>query len=110
VQDLQTKLPFSKVRTAMERLYPAEQHDLGEATADARLAGLPQLDKVAGPVYMRAYGPALIPAGCTPASIRRLQAAADADKDLSTGTRRALLDALQEDQRCVTIKQAMTAH
>jgi aminopeptidase N len=110
VHDLQTKLPFSKVRTAMEYLYPAEQHALGEQTAAARLARLPQLDRTAGPIYMRAYGPALIPAGCTPASVRRLQAAADADKDLSAGTRRALLDAVQEDQRCVTIRQAMTAH
>jgi aminopeptidase N len=110
VHDLQTKLPFSKVRTAMEHLYPAEQHALAEQTAAARLARLPQLDKAAGPVYMRAYGPALIPAGCTPASVQRLQTAANADKDLSAGTRRALLDALQEDQRCVTIKQAMTAH
>jgi aminopeptidase N len=110
VQDLQTKLPFSKVRTAMEHLYPAEQHELAEQTASARLARLPQLDKAAGPVYMRAYGPALIPAGCTPASVQRLQTAANADKDLSAGTRRALLDALQEDQRCVTIRQAMTAH
>jgi aminopeptidase N len=110
VHDLHTKLPFSKVRTAMEHLYPAEQHGLGEQTAAARLARLPQLDKTAGPVYMRAYAPTLIPAGCTPASVRRLQAAANADKDLSAGTRRALLDAVQEDQRCVTIRQAMTAH
>jgi aminopeptidase N len=110
VHDLQTKLPFSKVRTAMEHLYPAEQHLLSEQTAAARLAGLPQLDKAAGPVYMRAYGPTLIPAGCTTDSVKRLQAAADADQALSAGTRRALLDTLQEDQRCVAIKQAMTAH
>jgi aminopeptidase N len=110
VHDLKTKLPFSKVRTAMEHLYPAEQQLLGEQTAAARLAGLPQLDKAAGPVYMRAYGPTLIPGGCTADSVKRLQAAADADKDLSAGTRRALLDTLQEDQRCVAIRQAMTAH
>jgi aminopeptidase N len=110
VQDLQTKLPFSKVRTAMGNLYPAEQRALGERSAAERLAKLPQLDKAAGPVYMRAYGPTLIPASCTPASVGRLQAAADADKDLSAGTRRALLDTLQEDQRCVAIKRAMTAH
>jgi aminopeptidase N len=110
VHDLQTKLPFSKVRTAMEHLYPAEQHLLGEQTAAARLAGLPQLDKAADPVYMRAYGPTLIPGGCTADSVGRLQAAADANKDLSAGTRRALLDTLQEDQRCVAIRQAMTAH
>jgi aminopeptidase N len=110
VHDTQTKLPFSKVRTAMEHLYPAEQHGLGDQTAAARLARLPQLDKSAGPVYMRAYGQSLIPAGCTPASVQRLQAAAAADKTLSAGTRRALLDAAEDDQRCVTIRQAMTAH
>jgi aminopeptidase N len=110
VQDLQTKLPFSRVRTAMGSLYPAEQRALGEASAAERLARLPQLDKAAGPVYMRAYGPTLIPASCTPASVQRLQAAADADRDLSTGTRRALLETLQEDQRCVAIKSRMTAH
>jgi aminopeptidase N len=109
VQDPQTKLPFSKVRTAMEHLYPAEQHGLGDQTAAARLARLPQLDKTAGPGYMRADGQSLIPAGCTPASAQRLQAAA-ADKTLSAGTRRALLDAAENDQRCVTIRQAMTAH
>jgi len=82
VHDPQTKLPFSKVRTAMAHLYPAEQHRLGDQTAAARLARLPQLDKSAGPVYMRAYGQSLIPAGCTPASVQRLQAAAAADKTL----------------------------
>ena len=109
VQDPQTKLPFSKVRTAMEYLYPSEQRALGEQTADARLAQLARLDKSAGPVYMRTYGAAMIPAGCTPKSVARLQAAADTAQDLSAGTRRALLDTLQEDQRCVAMRQALTA-
>jgi aminopeptidase N len=58
---------------------------------------------------MRAYGPSLIPATCTPASVKRLQAASNNMKDLSAGTRRTLVDRLEEDQRCVTIRQAMTA-
>jgi aminopeptidase N len=109
IQDLQTKLPFSRVRTAMSSLYPAEQGALAEQSAAQRLARLPELDKTAGNVYMRAYGPTLIPAGCTPASVARLQAAATDMTALSAGTRRALLDTLQEDQRCVVIKGAMTA-
>jgi aminopeptidase N len=109
VEDLQTKLPFSKIRTAMGSLYPAEQNALAEQTAAARLAKLPAIDKAAGPVYMRSYANSLIPASCTPASVKRLTQAAASMKDLSAGTRRALLDAQQEDQRCVTIKQAMTA-
>ena len=109
ITDLQTKLPFSRVRTAMGSLYPAEQSALAEQSAAQRLAKLPELDKTAGPVYMRAYGPSLIPASCTPASVARLQAASTGMTALSAGTRRALLDTLQEDQRCVTIKAAMTA-
>ena len=109
VEDLQTKQPFSKIRTAMGSLYPAEQGALSEQTAAARLAKLAQIDKDAGPVYMRSYGGALIPATCTPASVKRLTQAADKYTNLSAGTRRALLDTLQEDQRCVNIKQAMTA-
>jgi aminopeptidase N len=108
IQDTKTKLPFSKVRTAMGSLYPAEQKALAEQTADQRLAKLPELDKAAGPVYMRAYGPSMIPASCTPASVKRLQAASTQMKELSAGTRRALLGTLEEDQRCVSIKQAMT--
>ncbi len=109
IQDPKTKLPFSKVRTAMGALYPAEQHALAEQTADQRLAKLPELDKSAGPVFMRAYGPSMIPASCTPASVKRLQTAGAQMKDLSAGTHRALIDTLEEDQRCVAIRQAMTA-
>jgi aminopeptidase N len=109
VEDLKTTLPFSKIRTAMSNLYPREQAALGEQSAEQRLARLPQLDKTAGPVYMRAFGASMIPASCTPASVKRLAAAAGQMKELSAGTRRALLDAQQEDQRCVTIRQAMTA-
>jgi aminopeptidase N len=93
----------------MGALYPTEQKALAEQTADKRLSMLPELDKTAGPVYMRAYGPSMIPASCTPASVKRLQAAGEQMKDLSAGTRRALLDTLEEDQRCVAISQAMTA-
>jgi aminopeptidase N len=109
VENLKTDLPFSKIRTAMYSLYPAEQTALAEQTAERRLAQLPAIDKAAGPVYMRSYATSMIPTSCTPASVKRLTQAAERMKDLSAGTRRALLDAQQEDQRCVTIKQAMTA-
>ena len=58
---------------------------------------------------MRTYAGTMIPAGCTPQSVQRLQRAADTMKGLSAGTRRSLLDTLQEDQRCVAIKKALTA-
>jgi len=109
IEDQQTKLPFSRVRTAMGSIYPAEQNALDEATAEARLARLPALDKAAGPVFMRTYATVMIPATCTPQSVARLQRAASSMKDLSAFTRRSLLDTVQEDQRCVAIKGKMTA-
>jgi aminopeptidase N len=109
IQDTKTALPFSKVRVAMNSLYPSEQGVLAEASADARLAQLAVLDKSAGPVYMRAYAGAMIPANCTPASVARLDKAAASMTELSALTRRSLLNKQEEDQRCVAIKRLMTA-
>jgi aminopeptidase N len=107
VQDLKTTLPFSKVRVAMGSLYPVEQRALAEASAADLLAKLPAIDKEAGPVYMRSFA-GLIPANCTPASVKRLEVAAAQYKDLSAGTKRALLGTHQEDKRCLMIRNAMT--
>jgi aminopeptidase N len=109
IQDTKTALPFSKVRVAMFSLYPSEQGALAEASADARLAQLAVLDKSAGPVYMRAYAGAMIPANCTPASVARLGKAAASMTAASALTRRSLLNMQEEDQRCVAIKRLMTA-
>jgi aminopeptidase N len=108
IADLQTKLPFARIRTAMEHLYPAAQSSLSEQSAAQRLTQLSQLDKAAGPVFMRSYGTTMIPAACTPESVQRLRDAAEQQKDLSAGTRRALLERQQEDARCVSIRKALT--
>ncbi|HWW70158.1 MAG TPA: aminopeptidase N, partial [Duganella sp.] len=108
IGDLQTKLPFSKVRAAMAVMYPAGQHALSELSAQQRLDTLGRVDQAAGPVFMRAYAQTMIPAACTPASVARLQAAIVKLPDLSTGTKRSLLVAHQEDARCVAIKKSMT--
>jgi aminopeptidase N len=108
VQDLQTKLPFSRIRTMMGSLYPPAQTALAEQSAQLRLTQLPELDKAAGPVFMRSYANTLIPAACTPDSVQRLADAAAKNPQLSAGTRRALLVTHQEDARCVTIRKAMT--
>jgi len=108
IGDTQSKLPFSRLRTAMESMYPASQTRLAEQTAAERLAQLPVLDKAAGPVFMRTYATRMIPASCTADSVARLATAAEQDKELSAGTRRALLVTHQEDARCVTIRKALT--
>jgi len=108
IGDTQTKLPFSRIRTAMHALYPSSQVALNEQSAAARLAQLPVLDKSAGPVFMRDYAGAMIPATCTAQSVQRLADTAAANPGLSAGTRRSLLVAHQEDQRCVAIRKALT--
>ncbi|MBP1206175.1 aminopeptidase N [Duganella sp. 1411] len=108
IGDLQTKLPFSKVRAAMGVMYPADQQALSELSAQQRLDTLARLDQAAGPVFMRAYAGKMLPATCTPASVARLQAAIVKFPDLSAGTKRSLLVTHQEDVRCVAIKKSMT--
>lgn len=107
IQDQKTTLPFSKIRVAMFSLYPVEQAALNEATAASRIASLPAIDKAAGPVFMRSYA-YTIPATCSAASVKRLDAAAAHAQSLSAGSRRTLLALREEDQRCVAIGRAMT--
>ncbi len=108
ITDPDSKLPFSKIRKAMENLYPAEQGALSALTAAQRLAQLPQVDQRSGPVFMRTYANTLLPSACTPASVAQLQTALDKAKALSAGTLRSLLVAHQEDQRCVAMKKIVT--
>ncbi|UGQ46902.1 aminopeptidase N [Massilia endophytica] len=109
IDDLQTKVPFSRIRVAMENLYPAGQAGLSDQTASQRLEKLAALDKAAGPIYMRSYSVNMLPANCTAESVQRLAQAAERQQAaLSNGTRRALLVAHQEDARCVAIRKAMT--
>ncbi|WP_229413450.1 aminopeptidase N [Massilia violaceinigra] len=107
IMDLKTTLPFSRVRTAMENLYPPTQRALSEMSAAQRLRQLPALDKAAGPVYMRAWAATLIPKDCTPASVQRLARADKQLKGLSEGTMRALRDQHENERRCLAVRKAM---
>jgi aminopeptidase N len=107
VMDLNTTLPFARVRTAMESLYPPGQRALSEMSAAERLRQLPALDKAAGPVYMRAWAATMIPKDCTPASVTRLARAGKQFKGLSEGTMRALRDQQENERRCLAVRKAM---
>ena len=108
VQDTKTTLPFARVRTALGSLYPAGQLALSEASAEQRLSTLAAIDKAADPVFMRAYAPSMVPRNCSAVGIARLEAAIAGGKELSAGTRRALLDARESELRCVNIAKGMT--
>ena len=108
IQSKESDLPFSKIRTAMTGLYPSEQSQLAELTAESRLLTLAALDRKNGHTFMRSYTRRLIPAGCNEVNIIRLSGAIENLMELSTGTKRALLIARQEGERCVMIKKKMT--
>ena len=96
--------PYSRLRVAMGNLYPAGQESLSEATADSRVLSLARTDKAADPVFMRTYSATMIPRTCNAASVARLERTIAASDALSAGTRRALLTAREEEQRCVAIR------
>ena len=109
IQQKESNIPFSKLRTAMAALYPSEQTHFNEQSAEQRINSLVAIDKNNGPVFMRSYS-SLIPATCNKASVERLTMALATLSNLSAGTKRRLLIKHQEDQRCLMIKQAMTMH
>jgi aminopeptidase N len=107
IQQKDSDIAFSKLRTAMRALYPSEQNSFSEQSAMQRLLSLTALDKANGPVFMRSYNH-LIPATCSDISVARLEKAITELKELSTGTKRQLLIQHQEDKRCVIIKNKMS--
>ena len=108
IQAPHSTIPFAKLRTAMGAMYPSEQVALAEQTAKQRIQSLSAIDQAQGPVFMRSYAADMIPASCTAASVERLANAIKHQKDLSVGTKRALLVAHQEDERCLLIKHKLT--
>ncbi|GAA6172126.1 aminopeptidase N [Colwellia sp. KU-HH00111] len=107
IQQKNSDMPFSKLRTAMSALYPSEQNHLSEQSATQRINLLSEIDQHNGPVFMRSYS-SLIPATCSEQSVARLAQALKDFSGLSAGTKRSLLIKHQEDKRCVMIKHTLS--
>ncbi|ABZ75452.1 aminopeptidase N [Shewanella halifaxensis HAW-EB4] len=114
-----TNLPFAKVRTVMENLYPSEQKRLSAATAEQRLATLAELERSKDPVFMHSYNKSLIPTDCSYANANRLQQligsvesvesveSGQTQRALSDTSLRTLKEAAQYEQKCLLIKSKM---
>jgi len=107
IQQKNSNVGFSKLRTAMSALYPSEQNSFREQSATQLMSSLMEIDKVKGPVFMRSYNN-LIPATCSELSVARLKTAINDLTELSSGTKRSLLIKHQEDQRCLMIRHSLT--
>ncbi|MGS0674412.1 aminopeptidase N [Shewanella sp. 125m-1] len=99
-----TNLPFAKVRTVMQNLYPSEQKRLSATTAEQRLSALIKLDVNKGPVFMRSYSETLIPQDCSYGNVVTLKQIIESETSLSALAVRALKDAVQQEQTCLRIK------
>jgi aminopeptidase N len=109
IWNIKNKMPFSRIRTLMENLYPAGQANLSEASADARIRHLLAIDQKADLPYQQTYGMYMLDGSCSASSVARLASALENNPGLSPMATTALGDALEADQRCVRVGAAMAA-
>ena len=101
-------LSLAKLRSAMQALYPSEQHHLSEKSAEQIINNIVKVDGENDHTFMRSYNRYMIPENCSIQSVNRLQQAVTRTDELSEATKRALLVSLQNDKRCLQIKNKMS--
>jgi aminopeptidase N len=119
--DLQTKqrwvktfiedksMTLADARTAMRTIFPSSQAELGRQMQQRILDALPQLEAEREQPYIDTYTEWLVQGWCDADSLRRLDAALDKNRDASLTVTRALRVAIQDDRRCLAMKQLESA-
>jgi aminopeptidase N len=96
---------LATLRTVMGVLYPSEQAELAEASAQRILAAIPQLNSSASQEFLGEFTGYLSTATCSEASVARL---AQANRDFA-GMQplvvKSFLIHQQDDQRCLRMRQ-----
>lgn len=110
VQTNDSSLTLSKLRSVMSAMYTSEQNELSKLTAEQRINSLVKIDRDNDHAFMRNYGRSMIPQNCTKQSVKRLKNASKTLTKLSASTMRSLLISLQNDERCLMIKNKMSIH
>lgn len=110
----------STLETLISHLYPDEQKQLSAITSTLRIEKLAELDNRKSADFMQVYAHHLIPTQCDHRGIATLEKAlvqysASNTQDsgqprLSKSTYDALLNAHQEEVRCVIIKERLLTH
>jgi len=110
IQKNNSELPLSKLKSAMAAMYSSEQNILSKKTAEQRINSLVNIDNNNDHAFMRNYSRYMIPQNCSEQSVKRLRKASETFNELSVATMRSLLISLQNDERCLMIKNKMTIH
>ncbi|MCG9695778.1 aminopeptidase N [Shewanella sp. Isolate11] len=96
-----------KLIGVMQHLYPSEQKALSMATAEQRLAQLAELDKNNSSEFMRIYSQYMLPMDCSYSGVSRLMRLQTSEQDFSPTTQQGIAKAIQNEQRCVMIKEQL---
>ena len=104
IQKEKTDLALAKLRAAMGSLYPAYQVEYRKALLSETLRPLAQLDAAKDQQFLKFYARTLLRGYCTTESNEVLQKAISENSNSSLVTTKALRIALQEDQRCMSMK------
>jgi aminopeptidase N len=93
----------------MRTIFPSSQAELGRQMQQRILDALPQLEAEREQPYIDTYTEWLVQGWCDADSLRRLDAALDKNRDASLTVTRALRVAIQDDRRCLAMKQLESA-
>ena len=89
----------------MRAIFPSSQAELGRAMQLQILAALPQLSREREQPYIYTYVSWLVQGWCEADSVGRLEAALETNKDATLTVTNALKVALQDDRRCLAMKE-----
>jgi aminopeptidase N len=108
IQKENTDMALAKLRAAMGTLYPAYHVEYRRALLETVLAPLPKLDNKKGQQYLNFYARSLLKGDCSAFSNVAFQKAIDENRASSLGTTKTLKIALQENQRCMSMKSLLS--
>jgi len=103
------EMTLADARTAMRAIFPSSQADLGRRVQQRILDALPQLGAEREQPYIDTYVSWLVQGWCEADSVGRLEAALEKNKDATLTVTNALKVALQDDRRCLAMKELETA-
>lgn len=98
-------LSVAQLTEAMETLQVLGQEDYIKKTADAYFEVLAKSKEEEAGSYLTSLAGALFPAACDSAVIDRAKSFLSSHSDLQVSVGRLLRDSIEEDQRCIKIRQ-----
>jgi aminopeptidase N len=98
-------MTLADARTAMRTIFPSSQAELGQRMQKRLLDAIPQLSAEREQPYLATYMGWMVRGWCTADSVRLLEDALEVNRDATLIVTKNLKVALQDDQRCLAMKE-----